>query len=344
MKTTVFRIGAALLLASGLAIAPAACGGDDDDTTMDSSPIDPDTGTYSHFVTTDLILPTAGGMYAKDLDGDGLKDDKLGGLLALISTLATGDASLQSNIDNAITEGNLVLLHSVRADDLASDSSVSWSLHLGDATAAPPDFTANPSFDVAADSPTDAKVIGAIAASSFSGGPARKVTLAVVLEEGTEPLRLDLYAASINGAISAEGCGAGGEDAPTITGGVTKEDLDTKLIPAVISVLDTILERDCMPDEGAASLEECNCTASSSGATILGTLDGAAGSGANMGVINCTIEVDEIVDGPFADSLGAQADLFDGDTYGPGKDGVADSLGLGVAFRCAPATFTVAGE
>src|SRR5687767_1244216 len=81
----------------------------------------PDTGAYYRYVVDDLILP-GDGLSADDLgfdvDGTGGPDNALGGIISLLGTI---DVDLQPHVDSAIGSGDLVSLHEIRADDLATD-------------------------------------------------------------------------------------------------------------------------------------------------------------------------------------------------------------------------------
>jgi hypothetical protein len=95
----------------------------------------PATGIQYHFVTNKLMIPTTQAQtqaFALNVDGDSQQnlDNKFGELLTLLTSAAPG-LELQSTLDQAVNNGQLVTLHVVKADDSLNDPSVSWSIYLG---------------------------------------------------------------------------------------------------------------------------------------------------------------------------------------------------------------------
>src|SRR5688572_18141775 len=122
--TSIPRNGVGPLLCFVIAAA-AACADDE------SGPTPPTSGEYHHYVTTDLRVPLSAELqreYGLDLDNDPSQkpDNQLGSVFVALSS--NSDADLQGRIDDALAGGKLVLLHSVRADALAADGSVSWQV------------------------------------------------------------------------------------------------------------------------------------------------------------------------------------------------------------------------
>src|SRR5262245_57380685 len=117
-RNVVFRTLTQLTLAASI----AACGGDssDDDGNVTEQP-DVTTGDYNHFITSSLTLPASTqdvSNLAFDLDGDGTTDNQLGSVMRILAQQQTSGDGIQGTVDAAINEGRIVILHSVRADDL----------------------------------------------------------------------------------------------------------------------------------------------------------------------------------------------------------------------------------
>src|SRR4029078_2213630 len=117
-------------------------------------------GTYNHFPNSQLKIGSSANEangYAFDLDGVAGKDNSLGGVLAGLNGTLMIDAAIQS----ALTAGDFVILHSVRADSLTSDTTVSWQIWLG-AQQAMPKYDGTGTFTVATNAPHDAIINGTI--------------------------------------------------------------------------------------------------------------------------------------------------------------------------------------
>src|SRR5262245_35860108 len=134
--------------------ALAGCGSDNETTTADAGLNVPDaraadagstsSGGFTHYVSPSLKLGKTSNEaygYAFDLDGDGQEDDQIGGLLALLASNLDADGRL----DAAVKAGTIILLHSLRADSLTSDSTVNWRVLVGSAKPNP-DYTGSGSF------------------------------------------------------------------------------------------------------------------------------------------------------------------------------------------------------
>src|SRR5450432_534420 len=113
-----------------------ACGGGSSSSEADAA-IMVSTGTYYHFVTDSVTVgatTTEADSFAFDLDGDKKPDNTLGDILAILKTQGL---DVQTSITSALTAGQFVILYSIRADDLAKDSTVSWRVLLGPNTPNP---------------------------------------------------------------------------------------------------------------------------------------------------------------------------------------------------------------
>ena len=292
-----------------------ACGGGGGE----SGPTPPTTGTYHHYVTTDLRVPVTAELqreYGLDIDGDPAKkpDNQLGSVFVALS--GASEADLQGRIDAAIEMGKVVLLHSVRADQIAADGSVSWQVYVGADRTAPPRFDGTDTFEMAAVQDSE-PVIGKTAAGKFVAphAGAGRLTVELSVSENEAPLALDLFAARVEAQVDANGCSG------SLGGAITQHDVDTVLIPSVVRMMNNAIARD--PNCPAA------CTAGTSAALIIEVFDKNADG---------VISEQELKDNSIIQTLLApDLDLID-------DDGIRESISLGLGFSCVGATFTAPGE
>jgi hypothetical protein len=341
----------ALLLSS--AVAATGCGDDDDggddpsDGTIDGGPgIDappaaecdiagePSAQYINNKVT---IKETKPGAF--DLDGDTRPDNALGPVIALLETRGL---TIQMTVDEAIAAGSLVMLHSVKGDLAASDPA-SWSVYLGEPFEAPPVFDGSDQATVASSSPDDAKLCGKVTGGRFAGGPGA-VTVQLALGEGA-PLEVKLIGVRLEAAITADGCTDG-----LLGGGVTGQELDTNVYPAIAELLNNTTKDDHpagaeSPQACVAANDPCPPTHRSTEADPEPTVCDVE---RKLCLQSSTIQTLEILDKNndamvtpeeiktnklIAQALNLDVDLQFG-------DGEADSLSVALEFECAKATFT----
>ena len=299
------------------------------------------TGAYHHYVLRRLLIPrtpaekTAFGL---NIDGDpaDVVDNALGGLLQF---LGTQGFAFQASIDAAIAAGQVVQLHSMRADDLASDDSVSWQVFLGDASAAPPAFDGADTFTVSASSPTPpAILLGAIAGGLFRGGPG---TIAVELplpSGATATLHL------VGARIATTEPVSDGAAVGKLGGGVLDSEVDAVLLPAMAVEFTAVLVGDGCAVTGGM----CVCPMGSNGATLE-----AFGLDPNH---DCLITAAELMaNAAISAFLAPDIDLLDcggampqtcdpATSFRPRTDSVNDALSLGVRIELVKARFVAPGE
>ena len=105
-------------------------------------------------------------------------------------------------------------------------------------------------------------------------------------------------------------------------GAVTKEDIDTKVIPAIQKQLGPIITRDCPM---ATPANNCRCTDPSTGKTIVNLFDTDK---------DCTVSVMEIQNNTLIMSLLSPDVTIDGKM----------ALSLGIKATAVKGTYTVAGQ
>jgi hypothetical protein len=310
------------------AVAAISCGGDGTGTV--DPPIVVSDGDYYHYVTNAITLATTSSIAEQqsfDLNGDGTVDLGLTGLLPQVLPLLGADTDINALLQELITQdGAVILLHSVRANDITRDSSTSWQVYLGDPLTAPlpaDQFTGTGVFTVAADSPTAAKVNGRIGPTSggnvFQGGPGN-ITLQLPLGD-LGSLEVTLVATRIKSTVSATGCTG------SLGGAITSKALKDDIFPFAVTALNNYL-----------------ATASDSTRDSILTFIDTDDSGT---ITQSDLETNSYV----MTVLGAyQIDLLnDPNNTGTGPvepdvDGIPDSIPLAIGFSCTPAKFTASGE
>jgi hypothetical protein len=291
----------------------AACGGG-----TDAGPEPVTTGAYHHYVTSGVrvpVTPELQNQLAIDLDGDTQHrpDNRLAGVL--IALAGNSDVDLQARADAALADGSMVMLHSVRADDLGEDGSVAWQVYRGVTPPAPPAFDGSDAFELAASE--TAPVIGWTADGGFDAtrDGAGRFTVQLAVSDVDPPIALDLIGARVEGQVGASGCTG------VLGGAVTQHDVDTVLLPTVVGLMNAAIERD--PGCPLA------CAPGTSAALIISVFDAD-----QDGVIT----EQELRDNAIIQSL------LEPDVDLVGDDDVRESLSFGMGFECVAASFTAAGE
>src|SRR5678815_3449996 len=88
----------------------AACGGDDEGNVVPE-------GEHYHYVANKVFVPTTNTQareYGLDLNKDGTVDNQLG---MVLSTLGSMGFDIQTTIDKAVAEGNIILLADFQTKD-----------------------------------------------------------------------------------------------------------------------------------------------------------------------------------------------------------------------------------
>ncbi len=296
-----------LLLASCTALKP---------TTTQPAPtaqLPPATGIQYHFVTNTLLLPATQaqtGEFALNVDGDpqGSLDNKFGEMLSLLTTASPG-LDLQSSLDQAVNNGQLVTLHMVKADDALNDTSVSWSTFPGQNAQSTPVFDGSDKFTINSATPLNSPIIGTLVNGHFTGGPGSAQVRMFLLGV---PVDVKLIGVHLEADVNAQGCTNG-----KLGGGLSVDEFRARILPAITDGLNQIIK------------------ANQSAATpLLQAFDSDK---------NGTITAQELESNPLLMlAVSPDLDLLDGSgEFNPGQDGAKDSYSVGLGFTCVPATFTV---
>ncbi|WKZ37456.1 MAG: hypothetical protein QY332_05865 [Anaerolineales bacterium] len=273
----------------------------------------PATGVQYQFVTNKLLLPATREQtqaFALDVDEDSQQkpDNKFGELLTLL-TSAAPILELQSTLDQAVDSGHLVTLHMVKTDDILNDPSVSWSVFLGQAAQSPPGFDGSDQFVLDSDTPPNSPIIGSLANGRFVGGPGSAYVRMLLLGQQVE---VGLIGVRLEATFSADGCVDG-----KLGGGVTAEEFQSRLLPAIADGLNQMITANnpaASPLLQAFDLDK----------------DGI-------------ITAQELEKNPLLMlAVSPDMDLLDSSgKFNPGQDGVKDSYSIGLGFTCVPAAFVV---
>jgi hypothetical protein len=273
--------------ACALPLSFAACGGSGGNNDDDPPLITPE-GAHHGYVVSSVSVPTVnkekeqfgldlGGLNSKKLDG--IIDNKLGGLLVLLSS----SVDIKSAVNKAVDTGSILLLIDFQTQDLANSSAAGFGVKIG-ATATPSPCTdmndmtcrhhldGHGSFTVAADSPSDAVVGGKIVGGAFAGGPG-DVTVQLSIG-GATPITMSLLRARVQATISPTGIMNA-----TIGGLLTQSEIMTSLIPVVVVQANNFLAQNCT---GTGAM--CGCTGTGATLLISGDLDH-----------DCKLSTDEIL-------------------------------------------------
>jgi hypothetical protein len=305
-----------------LLVAVPACATDDapvDETGATAAPSgDPAAAERTrayHFVTSTITIPTTSAQanaLGFDLDGNGTVDNALGKVLASLS----GQIDVAGAAQAALTDGSIVLLHSLRTGGLTKSKTAKWQIFIGDPQASP-DLSGHGTFTVAADSPRDAIFAGSVAAKAFAGGPSA-IAIALPQGPGSTPAIVHLVAAHATAGVTSTTCANG-----RLGGAVPMTDVNDVILPALANALDARLVADgCTADASACS---------SSDRTLLSILDTDGDRVITADELRSNAIVQAVLK-PDVDVLGADGS--------PGQDGAKDSISIGIGFTCAAAKFS----
>jgi hypothetical protein len=195
------RFHASLALPLLAATALPACLSDDADP-VDADPPVVTTGTYRHYVQRAWALPATSAdalQFGFDFDGDRLVDNQAG---AVIGALAGLGLDVQIASDRALSSGSVVILHSVRADDLARDATVDWRVFTGEPLVTPPRWDGEDVFTVAGEEGWFVgPIVDRVARSEWGF-----VNLPLPFFPDQPALPLPLSAARVDASITTTGC------------------------------------------------------------------------------------------------------------------------------------------
>ncbi|MFH1130235.1 MAG: hypothetical protein V1754_02805 [Pseudomonadota bacterium] len=212
-------------------------------------------GDCQEYVMDAIMMPPPGNADACgfDLDNDGNVDNALGGILGAISGVVP-DLKLQGALDTAVNSGKTIILFRMQPNGFANENSSKMQGWVGkseeccttkeeietcktEARAAGACFGGDYEFEKDPTASDEGVFCGKVSNNAGLWGPAQ-FTFTMPIVEGSDPLVVKLQQARLRGTFSADGKkmldGAVG-------GAITKQDLDTTLIPTVAAMLNKAL-------------------------------------------------------------------------------------------------------
>ncbi len=295
-----------------------------------------DTQTQSTFVINSLQFPTSEttlNQWSLDIDGNGITDNTLGGLLSTLGNFVP-NFDISEQITQSIDDGSLILLNSIQSDSFSSSDNVGFSLYQGfDPDIAPctdPDDPSTCGQHLRGDASFTAQypttVSATIDSGTLIGGPG-VLNISIAFGETQESLiSFSLVGARVEGTVNEE---TGTITNGVIAGGILTEQINL-ILPVFASNVDALLESNCSlsPEEGCCA-EEFETERA-----VISFLDSNN---------DCTIEADELANNPLITAfLSPDLDLLDADgNFNPNHDQEKDTLSIGLSFSTAPASFDI---
>jgi hypothetical protein len=281
----------------------------------------PCAGTACHvrlkYVTNTITIPSTAAQantLAFDLNGDGHKDNALGQAFA---TLAAQNIDLQADFTSSINAGRDLMLHSLVARSLQHDAAATWQVFTAKSKRNPA-FDGTGMFSVDPNTSRGSRLVGTLTNGSFKGGPGT-VPFRMSLVRGQTPFDFQLVVARIAAHCTAAACHNG-----LLGGAIRMTDFNSKFYFALAQLF--------MAEIGP------NCTASTPGncTTQAQQLLQLFDTNDDYVITAQELQANAIMQSLFAPDL----DLYKADGK-RGKDGVADSISLGIGFSSVRAKFTL---
>ena len=318
MKTTkwLLCVGALSMLTTALVGCGGSSGDDDDDVMMTDHAM-ADAKMANKYVMSNINIPdksSENDQLGFDLDNDSRHsiDNKLGSIIQLIAANAgSSSVDLQGQVDMQVTMGKIILLGSYKSTAFVTESNTVFQMYLGkDAdTDATNNLGGNGMFTIDTAGPQDAKFYGGSAAGVFKSTEPASATIKLALVEG-DPVSIKIIAAKIQASPTATGV-----TNAKLGGGITKTELEMNVLPAVFG----LITKQIMDDpngSGSMAIKQLFDTDKN------GTITEAEFKASN------TIQT---VLSPDVDLLKADGTV--------GKDGVKESVSLGVGFTAVKGIF-----
>lgn len=337
---------AALALAA-LFAAPA-CGSDGSSDATDDDPVDagsesesPDArtfepdGTHHQFVVDDVALPDASEETADlglDIDGapDGEPDNALGTIVKNLNALLETD--MEANLAAQVDAGGVIMLADVQASSLDNAEMAGfWVLRGSDPDPAPcasetddvcrRHLDGSGSFSLATPAPEDSFIGGELTGGLFEGHDLGTFGLAIPFWEGQPPISVEVVGARAVATVTEDGITEG-----RLGGAITESEVQDNLLPQLRDLMNAQVAEDC-----GGEAPDC-CADGTNGEQIVELFDTDA---------SCDVSLQELQDSSLVSGLlEPDVDLLNAEGfYDPNKDGVEDSISLGVGFTAVPAEF-----
>jgi len=225
------------------------------------------------YVIDHELLPTNNNqarMYALDLDSDGQVDNQLG---MVMGTLAGMGLDPQPPLTHAIDTGAAIMLADLDATTLTSGTATFAMFQGANPMPAPCTGASDPvcrhhlagtaTFDVAATSPNDPPLTGAIAGGLVDAGPG-------ILHLTTSFLGANVSLQLIGARVRLTSPSDAQIMTGILAGGVSTTEIDATLIPAMQTAISAQIALDC---HALTSPPQCGCTDGTTGKTFISLFD-----------------------------------------------------------------------
>jgi hypothetical protein len=205
--------------------------------------------TGKDYVVTRFVLPSGSNLVGVDFNNDGTVDNALGSILGTIGTMAPS-MDLQEEMDLSVYSGSLLELFRVFAKDLTNDPGAVLQAWVGTSQtcctsnkvvatclseAQTTCFNGSHSFTPDPASPKNTVLAGSITAGKAALKAKTMVFQLPLSSAGT--VSVLLKEAHVQGDITASGITNG-----IVAGAIGQTDLQTKVIPAVATILNDLLQ------------------------------------------------------------------------------------------------------
>ncbi len=265
------------------------------------------------FITDTVLIPSSSSQaneLGRDMDGDGDRDNRIGQVLA---TFSGQDIDTTGAMNEAIVNGDIVLLHAVRTFSFANSSNATWQVWYGDPTPNP-DLTGAGTFELPPGQPHSTRLAATIKDHKVKTVPG---TIPLRLDMGSGPFLMSLKKAVVFAECTRTACTNG-----RIAGAVTRQQVDNVLLPVLADLIEAIIARDC-PGPGPES-----CADGSTGGTLVGIFD----TNDDLLISDDEVRDNDIIRSAFAPDLNLTDATWEG--------GAKESVSLGIGFTTVKATLT----
>lgn len=211
-------------------------------------------GPEHGYVTDSMQLPTTNtqaSSLGRDIDGNGTRDNRLG---AFYAALAGHGLDLTVEQNTALQDGEIVMLHSLRAASLASATNATWQVLYGPPTPEP-DLTGDGTFAVGTQRSSRLPAVIRNHRVSTAAG------VVPVRLQAEGPVTLQLTRGRVFATCTRSRC-----TNARINGAVSQTQVDGTLLPAMVDAFNLWIRRDCPTDASS-------CAADSQGKTVLSLFD-----------------------------------------------------------------------
>lgn len=279
-------------------------------------------GPHYQYVVSALHLAetnTQAREFGSDLTADGVVDNRLGMVLATLSSIGLG---VGETADEALLRGGLVMLADLQTLSFDNTDASGVTMYLGhspvpspcidpdDLTTCGEHLRGTGEFMVQDASASDVGV-APITDGRFRASVGH-LSVQIAIADPEEPIELVLRGARIRmSIISPQGAFA------AIGGGIRKRDVDNVIVPVAAAQLDRIVTRDCAP----TSTNECVCPSGTNAYGIQGLFDKEPA--------DCRVSTDELRENNLVVSLFAPDVTIEGE----------EMLSFGLAVELASAAF-----